>query len=251
MKKIVTMAISLMLSSSSFSGVNIITDFDDTIRITDSGNLFWASLRAIFRDGVYTGIPEFLEESRNYVDKVHVVTASPDVIIKKVRRVLKEESIRADSVYMRSSKKSEGKLDFKVRIIKELMDSDPRDVILMGDDLGNDPEVFIKVRELFPKRILAAYVHVVDHKLLPEGVIPYWTSHDLAIHEYQSGRMSKDSALRVLNSVATVKKIKKVFPRFADCPKNSFVWDWQRNTDFALEVDVIIKKLTDYCVEEE
>lgn len=242
MKKLI---LGILISFNSLAGVTVISDLDDTIKITNAGSIGEASIN-IFSDKVFTGMPEFLKAARSYSDSLHVVSAGPKLIKKTVERLLRHNNIQAESVNLRNVTK-EGKLEFKVRTIIDLMDKSPNEVILLGDDVDLDPEVFDEVKKQRPTRVSAAYIHMVKNRAISAEHIRYWTSLDLALRENMAGRMDSEGVEEVLTSLNNETKLKRVFPKFAHCPKESVIWEWQLSTMFSAEAQELSRKLNGFC----
>ena len=192
-------------------------------------------------------MPEFLGEARTYSDELHILTASPKIIRRSIFRTLRKNNIKFDSVSFKNPFRRESKTNYKVRKITEILEDSMDKFILIGDDVDGDPEVFSKILELYPERILASYIHVIRNREIPSGSIAYWTSADLAIREYLAGRMSQESTEVVLNSLIDVPNLNKVIPDFAHCPRESAIWEWQIQTMFSGKVSIIINRLMEYC----
>ncbi len=243
-----TLILGLLVSFNSFAGVAIISDLDDTIKITHVARPSSAVARGIFRKQIFTGMSEFLAETRSYSSELHVLTASPSIIKYSVRRTLNRNHIKHDSIAFKNPFKREGKIEFKVGKIREIMDKSDHDFIFMGDDVDKDPEVFQEVQKLYPTRVLATYVHSVRGRPIPAGSTVYYTSADLALHEMLAGRMDEASAEKVLDTILTEDELHHVIPYFASCPKENTVWKWQLATSLSEKALQNIERLNKYCM---
>lgn len=237
----------LLLQAPAFAGIGIISDLDDTIKITHVASPVAATVNGVFRKRVFTGMPEFLREARSYSSELHILTASPGFISKSVRRTLESSGIDYDSVAFKNPFKKEDKISYKLRKIKEILDRSPNDFILLGDDVDKDPEVFLKAQELFPNRILRSYIHVVRNRQLPGGSVTYYTAADLALRESLEGRLSVESADEILDHLLMSSSFNRVIPRFAHCPQERRTWDWQLETVLFPRAQKLIDALVRYC----
>lgn len=242
-----TLIVALLFSFNSFASVMVISDLDDTIKITDAGDLGNATWNGIFTEKVFTGMPEFLKHTRKFSDSLHVVSAGPRLIKSRVLSLLKKHKIQHDGVYLRKIPGKEGKMDFKVRTIVEIMDKNPGDVILMGDDVDLDPEVYVEVVKRYPSRVIGVYIHTVKDRKIPGNFTRYWTSLDLALKEHIAGRMDNEGVSGVAASLLSEKKLSLIIPKFAHCPTSSVVWEWQLATMFSTEAMELSRKLNDFC----
>lgn len=240
--------LSFFLSFHSFAGINVISDLDDTIKITDAGNLGRATVNGIFSDKVFTGMPEFLKETRTFADALFVVSAGPKLIKSRVISLMKKHEIQHDGIFLRKIPGKEGKLEYKLRTIVDLMEKNPGDVILLGDDVDLDPEIYAEVQKKFPERILGIYIRAVENREIPAGFTKYWTSLDLALKEHLAGRLSETSVLAVIEPLLKETKLKRIFPKFAHCPTSAVMWEWQLSTLFSAEAQELSGKLNQYCM---
>lgn len=243
-----TFLLAFFLSFNAFAGITVISDLDDTIKITDAGNLGNATYNGLFTENVFTGIPEFFKELREYTDSLHVVSAGPKLIKGRVSSLLKKFKIQHDGIHMRTVPGKEGKLNFKVRTILEIMNKTSDDVILLGDDVDLDPEVYTEITMQHPDRILGVYIHMVKDRPIPEKFIRYWTSMDLALQENIVGRMDSDSVSAVVRPLLAETQLASVIPQFADCPTTMVVWQWQISTQFSTEALELSRKLNEFCL---
>lgn len=239
---------SLVFSFNVFAGITIVSDLDETIQITNSGSAVGAVTSAFKKNRTYTGIPEFFQGTENYVEKVYVISASPTILRRKIRTALNNDGIRHDGIVLKEWTKFEDRLKYKVRKIKELMENSNNDFLLLGDDVGDDPEVYAEIKRLFPGRVVESYIHVIKNRKVPSNVVTYYTAHDLALREQAAGRMSSEAVGRVISKMKAEWDLKYIFPKFANCPKSSAAWAWQFDTDFADEVLDLNNKLVSYCV---
>lgn len=236
-----------LLSLPVYSSVTVISDLDDTIKITDAGNIAHATVNGIFSEKVFTGMPEFLRGTRSYADALFVVSAGPKLIKSRAKALLKKHEIQYDGLRLRPIPGKQGKLTFKVKTILEIMDKTPGEVILLGDDVDLDPEVYTEIVKTHPERVLGVYIHTVKNRPIPEGFVSYWTSLDLALKEHLAGRMESSAVSSVLEALKNEPKLKRIIPKFADCPTSAVVWEWQLTTMFSAEAMELGRKLTDYC----
>lgn len=247
--KSIILILSLVFSLSSWAAITVVSDLDDTIKITNSGREVDGTINALFSNHVFTGMTELFLAMRTYVDEVHVLSASPGVLRPKIKHTLSKKKIAVDSLILRNLLKGEDKLTYKVRHLKRLMEQNAGDdFIFLGDDVGADPEAYEELRKLYPNRVLAIYIHVINGRQLPKSSIRYWTTYDLFLREYMAGRMSKSWAEEASQLMLKEENLKLIFPDFAACPKTPEIWLWQLRSLFALEAASVMKKLNLYCL---
>lgn len=243
-----TLLFALLFSFNSHAAITVISDLDDTIKITDAGDHANAVLNGLFSEKVFTGMPEFLRGTRSFADSLHVVSAGPKLIKKRVLSLLKKHKIQHEGVYLRAIPGKEGKLEFKVRTILEIMEKNPGEVLLLGDDVDLDPEVYTEIVKLHPERVLGVYIHMVKDRPIPETFTRYWTSLDLALKEHMAGRLGSDSVIEIISSMNNEGKLSRIIPKFAHCPTSAVVWEWQQATVFMKEAMEVTSKLNEFCL---
>lgn len=234
---------SLLFSLSVFADIAIVSDLDDTIKITEAGG----DPTDIIGEDVFTGIPEFFEGAKEYATSLHIVSASPLFLRSKIKKLLKNKSIEYNSLTLRRNV-FEDKFTYKVRAIKKILDETNDDAILIGDDLGKDPEVFSEIKRQFGNRVLATYVHKVNGRPFESGVsFSYWTTFDLVLREFEAYRMDPSVVETISSLLLSAKDMELIFPRKAECPSEAAIWDWQTRSAFSIEALKLIEKFTGFC----
>lgn len=240
----------LLISFKSFAGISIISDLDDTIKITNVSSAYQATVNGIFKKNVFTGMPEFLAEARNYSEELNVLTASPSLIHLSVKRTLGRNGIKFERLFLRNILRDRNSYRYKVNNIKRLIENSEHDFILIGDDANHDPEVYDEIVKLYPNRILSVYIHVIQGRDLPESSTAYFTSADLALREFLAGRMDLESTRKVLSRVLSENRLWFIRPAFSVCPQDESVWLWHGETDLVHEIQPFTERLLHYCTAE-
>lgn len=241
MKKLLTIAL-FLLSFTAIASVSIISDLDDTIKITASDG----RPSDVLDDDVFTGMPEFFAHAaQNYSNELYILSASPTLMSPVIKSTLSKRGIVYKRLILRKNI-LEDKFQYKVREIKKILEESADDFILIGDDLGKDPEVFAEIKRHYPSRILGTYIHKVNGRAFQDNT-PYYTSFDLFLREFEAGRMevaSVEKAFEILNAET---RLGLIFPRKAECPTLPIVWAWQLRTLFMKEAVTLAKKFNEYC----
>lgn len=241
--KNILLSLLVLLSVNAFGAISILSDLDDTIKITQSSG----EAGDLVGTKVFTGMPGFLAATRDYTDELHVLSASPSFMRGHINNLFKKYKIDVRSLTLRDDI-FEDKFKFKVREIKKLLNRTTDDFILIGDDLGEDPEVYAEIMHLYPNRILAAYIHVINDRFISHlNVTRFYTTSELYLREYMAGRMLRLQVLNGLEEVMAETRMEFIFPRKAFCPKTDTVWRWQYQTAFSHEAMVLSDKFIDYC----
>lgn len=240
--KNVLLIFSLIFALSSQAAITIVSDLDDTIKITEARGVPTDFLRGM----VYTGMPEFFQSATSYSDSLYIISASPTILAHRVKDTLKKKGIVFNRLILRSNL-TEDKFTYKVREIKRLMDSSSDDFLFFGDDLGKDPEVYAEMKRLYPSRVLGIYIHVVKGRPFTNEAVSYWTSLDLFLREFEASRMNANAVELILTKFLKVKDFEFIFPKKAQCPKEATVWEWQTRTIFMQEATELMNRFVRFC----
>jgi phosphatidate phosphatase APP1 len=240
--KNVLLIFSLIFALSSQAAITIVSDLDDTIKITEARGVPTDFLRGM----VYTGMPEFFQSAKTYADSLYIISAGPTILAHRVKDTLKKKGIVFNRLILRSNL-TEDKFTYKVREIKRLMDSSSDDFLFFGDDLGKDPEVYAEMKRLYPSRVLGIYIHVVKGRPFTNEAVSYWTSLDLFLREFEASRMNANAVELILTKFLKVKDFEFIFPKKAQCPKEATVWEWQTRTIFMQEATELMNRFVRFC----
>ena len=242
--KVLILFILILATQVLHASISIISDLDDTIKITKaSGNPF-----DLIGKEVYTGMPEFLTEAKSYTNSLYILSASPSFMEKLIKKALLKHQIEYKQLILRSDIQEET-FKYKLRKIIEIFESNSDDFILIGDDYSKDPEVYGEIKRLYPGRVLEIYIHSVNGREDNVEAIRYWTSFDLSLREFLQGRLSSEGVNNSIERLTNESKLNHIFPKNADCPKVSDVYDWQLQTVFQQEAKDITDKLLSICLQ--
>ncbi len=248
MKKLILL--SLLLSFNSMAGIQIISDLDDTIKITNSGNIWESIGYGSARRKVYAGMPEFLAASRSYVSALNVISSSPRILKYQVNNLLEKHEIQTENIVLNRNFNRPGHTEYKTNAIKTMLEASNDSFILMGDDVGEDPEIYDAIIKLYPNRILASYIHIVKNRSVPATAIKYFTTLDLAIREHQAGRLAEEHVSDVIASILNVRELESVFPEFTYCPTERSDDALLIEASYTSDASALNNKLTEYCLNE-
>lgn len=234
--------LAFLISFSGFASVSILSDLDDTIKISGSDG----NPTDLVGDTVFTGITEFFKGAKTYSNSLYILSASPTFMKPIIKNTLKKRNIEYKSLILRGNI-TEDKFKYKFREIKKILASSTDQFILIGDDLGKDPEVYAEIEKQFPDRILESYIHVVNGRSLPSEVVPYYTSFDLFMREYLANRMTPGWVEKGWESLILETKFNHIFPNRAVCPEDAAVYEWQMATHYQQEATQLATRLTTIC----
>ncbi len=225
------------------AAVSIISDLDDTIKITSASG----DPRDYVGDKVYTGMPDFFKAAKAYSNSLYILSASPTFMAPLIKKALKKHGVEYKGLILRANIREE-KFAYKVKKMKEILDSNSDDFILVGDDLGQDPEAYAEIKRLYPSRILGTYIHAVNGRAISSDAVLYWTSFDLFLREHVAGRMDGQDIELVAEKLTNAKDMRLIFPNKAQCPKTPMVYAWQLQTPFQQEALDLGYKFVKFCL---
>jgi hypothetical protein len=197
----------------------LLSDVDDTVKITHVTSAARATVRGLARNAVYAGMAALYRE----LDAdVVFVSASPKLVEPHLRRTLIERAGFPPARFvLRDWSRERDTAAFKRQHLQALAAASPRPVILVGDDTEQDPELFLEVAAAQPPgRVAAIYIRRNLHRDLPKGVIPFVTAFEVAVHEVTAGRLSPEAAVRVGEATLTGAgdEGRRLYPPFYRCP---------------------------------
>lgn len=236
------LVVALVFSFSSIASISIVSDLDDTIKITEAGG----NATDIIGDDVYTGMPEFFKGAKTYTNDLYVLSASPSFMKPIIKNTLSKRKVSYKQLILRGNL-TQDKFTYKVKEIKKILEANSDQFILIGDDLGKDPEVYAEIEKQFPDRILESYIHVVKGRAIPSEVVPYYTSFDLFLREYLANRMTPGWVEMGWEKLIMEMKQEYIFPKKAVCPTDTEVFDWQLASPYQQEVIQLASRLTMLC----
>jgi hypothetical protein len=198
----------------------LISDVDDTVKITHVTSKVRAAGRGLLRNAVYAGMAALYRE---LATELVFVSGSPQSLESKLRRSLIERGGFPEAKFvLRNWLRERDLAGFKRMRLQELANSSTQPLILVGDDSEKDPELFLELaNNLPPERVSAIYIRQNLHRSLPQGVVPFTTAFELAVMEMSAGRLTAEAALRV--GEATLAGAgdggRRLFPPFFVCPE--------------------------------
>lgn len=245
-----------LLSLSSYGAISIISDYDDTIKITDVKGLATdpsrTILNSLFSKKMFYGTTELHKGLSTYTTETYVLSASPGLLRGRIMSALLYNDIRFDELITRSFFGSEDKLSFKKNSIQRLFNNSQDTFLLIGDDVELDPDIYMKMRELNPQKVKSIYIHnIINRKFyFNQNITSYITAFDIAIAEYKANRMTYDQALSIGEEVLNTPtyKMKELIPGFAHCPKSPGDFPSFLGFDLRATAIKVQTKIIKYCL---
>lgn len=198
----------------------LISDVDDTVKITHVTSKVRAAGRGLLRNAVYAGMAALYRELA--ADLVFV-SGSPQSLEGRLRRTLIERAGFPQARFvLRNWLRQRDLVAFKRQRLWELASETEQPLLLVGDDSEHDPELFLELsNRLSAGRVAAIYIRQNVHRPLPQGVVPFTTAFELAVAELGAGRLEVDAVIRI--GEATLEGAgdegHRLYPPFFVCPE--------------------------------
>lgn len=247
MKYLILFLACLSFSLPSLSLV-IVTDLDDTLKITNVLDRSEATRNALFSKKAFLKFPELLNNMNQYAHGLYVLSASPTFLSNRVNKFLNFHHISRNDVYLRNLVRERDSFKFKLEKLKELFEDRPHEsFILIGDDTENDPRVYANMREIYPNQVEQIYIRSIKNLKQPEFIKTFFSAYDVAMYEYSRGRMGLNETLMIGNSVLFAKDLKLVFPHFSYCPKKKSEFYSSNSVTLELLNIQVKNRLSKFC----
>jgi phosphatidate phosphatase APP1 len=200
--------------------LNLVSDYDDTVKIANSERAsFDAILRAVLSNDFFPGMSElYAAWDRSYGPdgaELHFISASPRQLGGKIRRDLRENGDFPDfRLNLRDWFREPDTAAYKREVLSEYLNSPETPLILIGDDVQQDPEVYAELAAQRP--VTATYIRHIKGRALLEGQHSFVTAFDVAAREFVEGRLDAQDALRIAD-VESAADADNLVPDFASC----------------------------------
>lgn len=235
MKKL-GLAILLILPQVAFSRVLLVSDMDDTIKVSHVLDIDSAIANARQTKNAFMGMPE-LYQSLVKIPKAtefHYLSSAPRKLMLYLHHFFLWQNNFPSGKLVLNNKliDSEHKITSLRNMIAEFK---PTKMILIGDNGERDAEVYAQIREEFPEIGGETYIHIAyslngfeknEGKLLKDGQIPWVTSIDLAFDLLKKGYIKEEDYKLLVNSVEPRALVESpyverrkhmMFPAWLDC----------------------------------
>jgi hypothetical protein len=236
----------MILSFQSFGmDTIIISDLDDTIKRTNVSSTVRAGVNALWTRKVFSGMTDLFRTMEPETSGLYVLSNSINLFRHNIRGLINKHNINALDVSTRSLFKDKDKFKYKYEYIVNKITSLNVKVILMGDDVGEDPEVYAKVLADYPNNVAGIYIHRSNKRDIPEVATAYHSFLDIALYEYEAGRLNLSQVSALSEKFMSIEKMKNLFPKFKHCPTN--FWRNIGEGEIATIVENMTNKVIKFC----
>lgn len=158
-------------------GVSVISDIDDTIKISEVTNRTKLLENTFLKDfAVIAGMPELYSHWKQNNMMFHYVSSSPWYLYTPLVQFLDENSFPYSDLHLKAFRFRDKSLlnlfkkgtETKPEAIEKIIRKYPkRKFYLVGDSGEQDPEVYAKILKLYPNNILHAYIREIEDRDVP------------------------------------------------------------------------------------
>lgn len=195
----------------------VVSDFDDTLKISHTTNRLRTVLRGLFAKQAYAGMSELYQEWMGEHPFI-ILSSSPKAIAGKIERFLDRHGFPEREIWLRDWLRQKDIRNYKTSALAKIATRPEPGFIFVGDDAEYDPEVFVSFRDKHPERTLAIYIRRMRGRPLPEGVIPFHSGFDIALAELEAGRLRLPQAARIGKAILDHGDADQIIPYFASLP---------------------------------
>jgi len=196
----------------------IVSDVDDTVKITNVLDRAAAARNSVASKLVFAGMPELYQNllgQNSRAERLEFISGTPRFILThKMHECLTKTHFPAYNLALRG--KVTSVYNYKKNVLQKLYGASASQFLLFGDDTESDPEVYANFSSKKP--VLAIYIHRITGRTLPAGSIAFVTAFDAALWEYKAGRLTEEQAALVGQAVLTSQG-PAFLPDFQKCPK--------------------------------
>lgn len=233
----------LLVSSNAFS-LSVISDLDDTLKITNVENKPRAVWNALFNKSAFKGMPEFLNLVKP--NDLYIVSASPNLLNARINAFIDHNKIEVNEIHTRELSELGQKRKYKLETMREILKRSQDQFILMGDNVEIDESIYQQIQKEFPEQVVGIYTHKVSSDKKIEG-LTFHTAFDLAIHEFKAERLTQFQILNFAKDFLLIRKLETVLPSFKYCPKLLSEFDLDLPFVVRQAAKQVYKRLNSYC----
>lgn len=245
---VVILFLSILLSANLSAKTIVVSDLDDTIKITYTFDPVRIGYNGVFTKKAFAGMSELFRNYRNYTDEMWVLTASPRVLTGRIHALLRKHMIEINGLFTRNFFKDPDKFKFKYNRIETLILKNPEaKFILIGDNSTDDQLIYQKLREDYPANIIDIYMHRIREGHIPRGQKVWLSAFDIAAYEYQAGRMSLGEVDSIYQAVSS-RRLKRIVPKHFYCPQDFTLWKkLMSDKDLKQYTSELFPKIVKHC----
>lgn len=215
-------SLAILLSFNTLSAKTlIVTDVDDTVKVTDVLNKKNTIYNALFSKAAFSGMSELYRQLNTKENTFYYISGSPTFIEERVSSFLEFNDFPQRTNLILKKGLRTPTYDYKVTAITKLIqETNPDKVILIGDDTEFDPEVYETISKNFPSKVESIYIRAIQDRVLPKlnNIRSFFSAVEIAGLEMQRGNLKSNSLVRVATSFVLTENKSKIVITGRYCP---------------------------------
>lgn len=249
MAKFIMLITSLFILNTQARELMIVSDLDDTIKITQVQSTSRTVFNGLFTRKIFAGMDKLLQMMEQYTCKTYVLTSSPSIISFNIYRLFRKFNLDIDELITRNIFKDRDSQKYKLKALEKIIKDNPQTkFILIGDNTDHDHLIYDKIAKKYPDIIEDIYMHKVRPGIIPSGQKVWFSALDIAYFEFKAKRLIESEFDEIYNILKNSKH-KNIIPKKLFCPTSFNEWVSSKKSDveyFRLE---IIEKVINTCRE--
>ncbi len=221
MKRLICALAVLFSFNTLYAKTLIVTDVDDTVKVTDVLNKANAVYNALFSKAAFSGMPELYRELNTSESTFYYVSGSPTFLENKVSAFLEFNNFPQKDHLVLKKGMGTSTYDYKLAAISKIINTEaPDKIILIGDDTEFDPEVYETISKNFPGKVESIYIRAIQDRELPKLEIMknFFSAAEIAGLEILKGNLGSTSLIKVASSFIRPANGSKIFIEERYCP---------------------------------
>lgn len=221
MKACIFLLVLLLSFNTLYAKTLIVTDVDDTVKVTDVLNKKNAVYNALFSKAAFAGMSELFRALGTTENSFYYVSGSPKLIESKVSSFLEFNKFPQNENLILKQGLSTPTFEYKVAAITQIIQQvNPDKVILIGDDTEFDPEVYEEISKRFPSKIESIYIRAIQDRELPKlgNIRNFFSAVEVAALELIKGNLNLASLTKVAASFIQKNDGSKIVINGRYCP---------------------------------
>lgn len=233
-----------LLSFNIFAGDYVlVSDLDDTLKVTNGKHVGPMVGNALFRQKVFSGMTTLYKElQKENLEATYILSASPTLLMFNVKKLLRKHNLKVNGIYLRKLSELTKKRAYKLSRLEHIIARTKGKLILLGDNQSIDHEIYLEIKRRYPKRVAKIYIHKVRNTDIPNSVFEYITAAEVAMDLREL--LTMDQIRSIGDKVLHTKKFRRIIPKFAFCPTES----WIHNSHGEEFVELLEKRVTKACL---
>ncbi len=195
--------------------ITIISDFDDTIKITNVGDTSDMIINGIFKEKLFAGSVDLYRALVPNNRPYYLLSGSIKYLRSRIEDTLDNNRMPKAELILKELHDGNTR-DYKIRKMRTIINETSGSFILLGDDTEYDPEVLLTIKAEFPERVLGTYIRSVRGKKLEAPLTSYLTVYEVAYDEVKAGRMNQ-AVLQIIEEALVNSKEKLLLPSYVSC----------------------------------